>query len=296
MDCVRNDNFLARGNAPPTFDFEMGYKHGAGVWNSAGFPDAAAWHELAKPPAVAFEDKLDSIFMLQSDCNEWRMAYYWRLREAYAMDSYGRCLNNKPVIPRGDNGHTLVLEACSRYKFYAAFENSICQDYRTEKSFRALECGAIPVVYSPGDITNYGRRLPAGSYLNAADYDTPEDFAKELRRIAGDKELYNRYMSTRYLSAEERELIRQETSDLPSASRACQIVAVVQTGDALKAKRSGGGVGRMRCHNDLPATCVAPPVIESKWKTEQEHLAGKTLFGKDPAKSLEKHLEEMMNG
>ena len=47
-------------------------------------------------------------------------------------------------------------ETLKDYKFYLSFENSLCQDYITEKFYLALYAGALPIVYGG---------------LNALDYD-----------------------------------------------------------------------------------------------------------------------------
>ena len=43
----------------------------------------------------------------------------------------------------------------STFKFYFAFENSVCKDYITEKFFEILKYDIIPVVYGGGNYDNY---------------------------------------------------------------------------------------------------------------------------------------------
>ena len=63
------------------------------------------------------------------------------------------------------------------YKFYFAFENSLCIDYVTEKFFLAFKYNMVPVTFGWVDYSLYG---PPGSYINALDFDSVEDLANYL--------------------------------------------------------------------------------------------------------------------
>ncbi len=78
----------------------------------------------------------------------------------------------------------------STYKFYLAFENSLCQDYATEKLVRPLMTEIVPVVYGG---TNYSRDAPPHSVINVEDYSSPEELARYLRRVAANESEYNAY-------------------------------------------------------------------------------------------------------
>ena len=54
----------------------------------------------------------------------------------------------------------LIKENCKdiigrEFKFYLAFENSICKDYITEKFFGILKYNIIPVVLGGGEYEKY---------------------------------------------------------------------------------------------------------------------------------------------
>ena len=55
------------------------------------------------------------------------------------------------------------------YKFYIAFENSICRDYVTEKFYNTLLFNTVPIVYSGA---NFSAIAPKGSYINIHDFPT----------------------------------------------------------------------------------------------------------------------------
>jgi hypothetical protein len=72
------------------------------------------------------------------------------------VDSFGGCLHNKD-FPAGyqDISHddSSFMKLLSKYKFYLSFENSNCRHYYSEKLFRSLEIGVIPILLGhPADI------------------------------------------------------------------------------------------------------------------------------------------------
>ena len=76
------------------------------------------------------------------------------------------------------------------YKFYLSFENSVCNDYVTEKFYEILAHDLVPVVY--GGI-NYAKVAPPHSYINALKY-TPQQLAHYLHQIGNNDTLYNEYL------------------------------------------------------------------------------------------------------
>ncbi|XP_050551674.1 alpha-(1,3)-fucosyltransferase C-like [Spodoptera frugiperda] len=77
------------------------------------------------------------------------------------VDVYGFCGQKK--CPK-DNIEECLFLLQSDYYFYMAFENSICEDYVTEKVLYPLQNYAVPIVFGGA---NYSRFLPPGSYINA---------------------------------------------------------------------------------------------------------------------------------
>ncbi len=76
------------------------------------------------------------------------------------------------------------------YKFYFAAENSLCPDYVTEKFYRALKNGIIPIVYGGADYTQYA---PPHSYIHVADFRSPKELTDYLHLLASNEALYNKY-------------------------------------------------------------------------------------------------------
>ena len=85
-----------------------------------------------------------------SNCNtqsKWE-AYVRDLKKYMPVDSYGECGDKK--CDKKDWKKCLELISVE-YMFYLAFENSLCQDYVTEKLFKILPYNAVPVVYGAAE-------------------------------------------------------------------------------------------------------------------------------------------------
>ena len=52
------------------------------------------------------------------------------------------------------------------YKFYLAFENSLCRDYVTEKFYNPLLYSTVPIVYSGADYYD----APLNSYIDVRNF------------------------------------------------------------------------------------------------------------------------------
>jgi alpha-1,3-fucosyltransferase len=77
------------------------------------------------------------------------------------------------------------------YKFYLSFENSLCTDYVTEKLYRALNEYTIPIVFNGvKDMTMYS---PPKSFINANDFNTPEDLVNYLKFLMSNPREYIKY-------------------------------------------------------------------------------------------------------
>ena len=76
------------------------------------------------------------------------------------------------------------------YMFYLAFENSLCEEYVTEKFWDHLKGNLVPVVLGKA---NYHEIAPPHSYINALDYDSPKDLAKYLKYLMKNTTAYYEY-------------------------------------------------------------------------------------------------------
>ncbi|XP_047484724.1 uncharacterized protein LOC125036281 [Penaeus chinensis] len=82
----------------------------------------------------------------------------------------------------------------SSHLFYLSFENARCDDYVTEKLWRPLEHGMVPVVYGGAKYEDF---LPFGSFINAAKFQSAKDLARYLAYLGNHPTAYLRYLQWR---------------------------------------------------------------------------------------------------
>lgn len=113
-----------------------------------------------------------------------RENYVSRMQKYMKIDVIGRCTNNRLVCDKGKYCDQYIVRT---YKFYLAFENSLCTDYITEKAFRWYDSDIVIVVRGA---RFYDKYLPKGTYINTDDFDGPEELGKYLNDLSSNPEDY----------------------------------------------------------------------------------------------------------
>ena len=114
-----------------------------------------------------------------------REEYVSELQKHVPVDIFGKCGTKSCPGTRTNSECGSLLER--DYMFYLAFENSKCNDYVSEKFFATLEMDIVPIVVGGA---NYSAIAPPGSYIDANDFSSAEDLAKELKRLSNAREEY----------------------------------------------------------------------------------------------------------
>jgi len=135
------------------------------------------------------DNKIGFAVQFVSNCHSSskREAYVRELRRFIPIDIYGKCGEFK--CPK-EKGWQCYKKAESKYKFYLAFENSVCRDYVTEQFFNMYNLNMIPVVLGGA---NYSAIAPPHSFINAADFPNPKALAHYLKRLDADDAKFNEY-------------------------------------------------------------------------------------------------------
>ncbi|XP_019357977.1 PREDICTED: alpha-(1,3)-fucosyltransferase 11 isoform X1 [Gavialis gangeticus] len=141
------------------------------------------------------------VLYLQSHCDvpADRDRYVRQLMNYIQVDSYGKCLHNRELpSERLTDTSTATTEDSefmtfiSRYKFHLAMENAICSDYITEKLWRPLHVGAIPVYRGSPSVRDW---MPDNlSIILVDDFGSPQELAEYLHFLDRNGEEYLKYL------------------------------------------------------------------------------------------------------
>jgi hypothetical protein len=155
-------------------DVEVSWRTSAEVW----------WNYLSAAPLSAYTQQhatlkgerlgLAPIAAFVSNCHAAnpRFEYLQQLMAHIRVDSYGLCLNtanesatllrlspHAAALAGGPGGKAALM---SHYHFVLAAENTILNDYVSEKFFEPLRVGAVPIYDGAPNIAEFA---PVGSYI-----------------------------------------------------------------------------------------------------------------------------------
>ena len=111
-----------------------------------------------------------------------------------SVDLFGGCGKRDPCGGRGSITNPKAPKDCVQrlaksYKFYAAFENSRCRGYTTEKLRTGLVYGMVPIAYGGMDRSDYELIVPADSFIHVDDFTSLENLAKFMLELDKDEAL-----------------------------------------------------------------------------------------------------------
>lgn len=138
------------------------------------------------------------VLWIASNCGvSQRQALVQKIMANIEVDRVGKCLNNKPLEgPPANKDWTRGLQQMSRYKFYLAFENSNCDGYVTEKYWRPLHIGQVPVVWGAPK-SSYMLPSAEKSAIFVDDFATVKDLTDFLHYLDGNDTAFNEYLQWR---------------------------------------------------------------------------------------------------
>jgi len=156
-----------------------------------------------------------------------RLNYIKKLQQFIKVDVFGKCGRKCPMQYRnGDLGDCKSILGHD-YKFYFAFENSICTDYITEKFFAILKYNIIPVVLGGG---NYEYYIPKSGFINVLDFSSAQQLANYLLYLDRNRTAYNEYFKWK-------KYVKFNTSD-HSMNHFCNLCIQMHLNDKLGIQKS----------------------------------------------------------
>ena len=158
------------------------------------------------PDSEQLRHKKRKVAWFVSNCypTSQRSEYVNELNKHIEVDIFGKCGSNS-CTDRPTCNHMLSTD----YKFYLAFENSLCRDYVTEKFFNALVNDVVPIVYGGA---NYSSLISKDAFIDINDFKSPRELASYLNYLNSNATAYQSYFHWRRRPASWREVPYQRRS------------------------------------------------------------------------------------
>lgn len=170
------------------FDLRMDYHKYADV--------VCPYYSKFKAPEVrlnidASTKKNKICMMISSGVNQSRREeYIAELMQYIDIDSYGRLYNNISIDGE-DKGWDSKIALYEQYKFVIAFENSVLEDYVTEKLYDPLRAGAVPIYMGAPNADDY---MPGDNcVINTNNFASPKELACYIKQCYADDNEYMKY-------------------------------------------------------------------------------------------------------
>ena len=189
---------MALFNHTSTFKQQSSYPISTQYIENMEYLLAPLKYTTAQKDEIRAKENLASVAYVQGICSppSDREAYIYELMKYIKIDSYGACLNNKKLPENLQKKSTMLskeyIEFFRRYKFILAFQNARCDDYMTEKIFRTINMGVVPVYLGAPNIREW---LPDPDLAILADeFESPTDLAAYIKHVDSDATLYEKFL------------------------------------------------------------------------------------------------------
>ncbi len=190
MESDVNYPILAHPRALAHFDLLMTYRLDSDI--PMPYANRRQYPGLAEPrmPSTGPMAAAPALFLASSE-EPKRDHIVRRLMDHVAVDSPGKCLNNCDIPEfhsRFEDPLQVAADVFRRYRFLLAFENSRTRDYVTEKAYRALAVGIVPVYLGA---PNFREFMPADhAAIGVEDFDTVEALGAYLNHLVSNPSAY----------------------------------------------------------------------------------------------------------
>jgi alpha-1,3-fucosyltransferase len=134
-------------------------------------------------------NKTKKVAWFVSNCNavSRRDKLAKEIQKSISVDIYGKCGLLKCAKTKTDECGKMID---STYKFYLAFENSLCADYVTEKFFDKMNKYVIPIVYNGAEMSKF---VPPKSYIDIESFPSVYELNNYLKYLDENPKEYIKY-------------------------------------------------------------------------------------------------------
>jgi hypothetical protein len=154
---------------------------------------------LEKNYSQIFKEKTNFAAWVVSQCSSGskRNAYVNKLKEyGIGVDVYGACGNN--TLCKNKSNKQCHIWLSKRYKFYLAFENSLCKDYVTEKFSNSFDESYDSLIVYRG-APNVREIFPEKNiYINTFDFQNVKSLAEYLLNVGSSEEKYTALLKQKH--------------------------------------------------------------------------------------------------
>ena len=154
--------------------------------------------ELDEPHIIADHAKgKDSLVYAEINrCGLLRDRFIKKLQEYVSIDVYGACSKrfhkDGKVLPKQSQ---IQLKLKKRYKFYLAAERDYCNDFVSQRFFKAIFDGySVPIVLGGANYSSAG--IPK-SYIDAMSFKTVRELGDYIKYLDSNSDAYNKYQHWR---------------------------------------------------------------------------------------------------
>jgi Glycosyltransferase family 10 (fucosyltransferase) C-term/Fucosyltransferase, N-terminal len=193
MECDEHYSYVLNPHFMSHFDLTMTYHPDADipatyVRSVRGL--GSRMIEVFRQPAPEKQAQALVASFISSDFDlSGRQAYLRELANGIAVDSYGKFMRNRTLVP--DHGPSSKSQTISRYKFTIAFENARGKDYVTEKFYDPFWAGSVPIYLGAPNVEDFA---PGDHcFINTDEFSDPRDLADYLLALSKDDDAYDAY-------------------------------------------------------------------------------------------------------
>ena len=185
-------NLLSDARLRNFFNMTVTYRHDSDV--VVRYYDFIPIHQNETTAVVpAKKPKRKQAAWIVSHCNTFikREQFVKALQKYINITIYGSCGRRiSHICPRYTAD--CLRDSVKDYKFYIAFENTLCDDYLTEKGPQFMSLPIIPVVMSFGNPDKY---FPPKSFINVFDFKSVASLAQYILYLDHNDTAYSEYLT-----------------------------------------------------------------------------------------------------